>query len=124
MRESHHLKIISRDMSHLRRHTDSLFVCLSFTSLQHRGHLEMAPPFTVPCEGRAAREIHCSNRESYRGSSCGRPLRYRCATTAPHIRTEKVKQREGWNAISNTYDLFMSVIAKSMMWYDLISDYW
>ena len=27
------------------------FVCLCFTSLQHRGHLETAPPFTVPCEG-------------------------------------------------------------------------
>ena len=32
----------------------ALFVCLCFTSLQQRGHLEMAPPFTVPCEGREA----------------------------------------------------------------------
>ena len=31
------------------------FVCLCFTSLQQRGHLETAPPFTVPCEGREAR---------------------------------------------------------------------
>ena len=29
--------------------------CLCFTSLQQRGHLEKAPPFTVPCEGREAR---------------------------------------------------------------------
>ena len=28
-----------------------IVVCLCFTSLQQRGHLEMAPPFTVPCEG-------------------------------------------------------------------------
>ena len=27
-------------------------LCLCFTSLQQRGHLETAPPFTVPCEGR------------------------------------------------------------------------
>ena len=32
-----------------------MFVCLCFTSLQQRGHLETAPPFTVPCEGREAR---------------------------------------------------------------------
>ena len=31
------------------------FVCLCFKSLQQRGHLETAPPFTVPCEGCAAR---------------------------------------------------------------------
>ena len=31
-----------------------LFVCLCFTSPQQRGHLETAPPFTVPCEGREA----------------------------------------------------------------------
>ena len=30
-------------------------VCVCFTSLQQRGHLEMVPPFTVPCEGREAR---------------------------------------------------------------------
>ena len=27
-------------------------VCFCFTSLQQRGHLETAPPFTVPYEGR------------------------------------------------------------------------
>ena len=32
-----------------------LFVYLCFTSFQQRGHLETAPPFTVPCEGREAR---------------------------------------------------------------------
>ena len=31
-----------------------LFVCFSFTSHRQRGHLETAPPFTVPCEGREA----------------------------------------------------------------------
>ena len=33
----------------------ALFVCLCFTSLQQRGHLDTVPPFTVPCEGREAR---------------------------------------------------------------------
>ena len=28
---------------------------LCLTSHQQRGHLETAPPFTVPCEGREAR---------------------------------------------------------------------
>ena len=28
---------------------------LCFTSLRQQGHLETAPPFTVPCEGREAR---------------------------------------------------------------------
>ena len=28
---------------------------LCFTSHRQRGHLETAPPFTVPCEGREAR---------------------------------------------------------------------
>ena len=32
-----------------------MFVCLCFTSLQERGHLETAPPFTVPCERREVR---------------------------------------------------------------------
>ena len=31
-----------------------MFVCLCFTSLQQRGHLETAPLLTVPCEGREA----------------------------------------------------------------------
>ena len=28
---------------------------LCLTSHRHRGHLETAPPFTAPCEGREAR---------------------------------------------------------------------
>ena len=31
-----------------------LFICLCLTSHRQRGHLETAPPFTVPCEGREA----------------------------------------------------------------------
>ena len=34
---------------------NNMFVCLCFTSLQLRGHLETIPPFTVPCERREAR---------------------------------------------------------------------
>ena len=32
-----------------------VFGWLCFTSHRQRGHLETAPPFTVPCEGREAR---------------------------------------------------------------------
>ena len=39
-------------------------VCwLCFTSHRQRGHLETAPPFTVPCEGYEARLIHRSHWE-------------------------------------------------------------
>ena len=37
---------------------------LCFTSNRQRGHLETAPPFTVPCEGLDARFLHRSKRES------------------------------------------------------------
>ena len=59
-----------------------LFLCLCFTSLQQRGHLEMAPWFTVPCEGREARWINRSHRNSNPGRSCGSPLHYRGAKQA------------------------------------------
>ena len=58
-------------------------VSLCLTSLQHQGHVEMAPPFTVPCEGREARQIHGSHRESNPGPSRARPLSYRCSRQAP-----------------------------------------
>ena len=58
-----------------------------------RGHLETARPFTVPCEGREARFLHCSNRESNPGSSRGSPLHYRCATPATHPK-RKLATRE------------------------------
>ena len=58
---------------------------LCLTSHRQRGHLETAPPFTVPCEGREARKIHRSDQELNPGPSHGSPLRYRCATQAPHI---------------------------------------
>ena len=41
-------------ISHI-SYIDVRFVCLCFTSLQQRGHLETEPPFTVPCEGYEAR---------------------------------------------------------------------
>ena len=34
---------------------------LCFTSHRQRGHLEMAPPFTDPCEGHKARFLHRTN---------------------------------------------------------------
>ena len=55
---------------------------LCLTSHRQRGHLETAPPFTVPCEGREARYIHRSDRELNPGPSHCSPLRYRCATQA------------------------------------------
>ena len=50
---------------------------LCFTSHGQRGHLEMAPPFAVPCEGCEARFLHRSHRESNPGPSHGSPLHYR-----------------------------------------------
>ena len=56
---------------------------LCLVSHQQRGHLETGPPFTVPCEGREARFLHRSDRESNPGPSRGSRLHYRCATPAP-----------------------------------------
>ena len=56
---------------------------LCFTSHRQRGHLEMAPPFTVRCEGREARLLHRTHRELNSEPSRGSPLHYRCATQAP-----------------------------------------
>ena len=40
----------------LKLHSSNLLVgWLCLTSHRQRGHLETAPPFTVPCEGREAR---------------------------------------------------------------------
>ena len=52
-------------------------LCLCFTSLQQRGHLETEPPFTVPCKRCEARQIHRSHGESNPRPSHG--------TQAPHI---------------------------------------
>ena len=71
---------------HTRARFVGLFVCLCLTSHRQRGHLETATPFTVPCEGREARQIHRSDRELNPGPSHGSPLRYRCATQAPLVR--------------------------------------
>ena len=45
----------------------------------------MAPPFTVPCEGREAWFLHHPQRESNPGLFCGSPLHVHnhCATSAP-----------------------------------------
>ena len=43
-------------------------VCvLCLASNRQRGHLETAPPFTVPCDGHEARLLHRSHRESNPG---------------------------------------------------------
>ena len=36
---------------------DKLVGWLCFTSHRQQGHLETAPPFTVPCEGREAHRV-------------------------------------------------------------------
>ena len=59
------------------------FGLLCLASHRQRGHLEMAPPFTVPCEGCEARSLHHSHQESNSGQSLGSSLHYRCATPAP-----------------------------------------
>ena len=42
-----------------------------------------APPFIIPCEGREARFLHRSNRESNPVPLRGSSLHYRCAMAAP-----------------------------------------
>ena len=54
-----------------------------FNVLSQRDHLETAPPFTVPCEGREAQFLHRTHRELNPGSLRGSPLPNRCATPAP-----------------------------------------
>ena len=56
---------------------------LCLTSHRQLGNLEMAPPFTVPCEGQDARVLHRSHWRSNPGASRDSPLRYRCTTPAP-----------------------------------------
>ena len=74
-------------------HNSWLVGWLCFTSHQQRGHLETAPPFTVPCEGHEARFLPRSHLESNLGSSFGSPLHYRCSTPAPHILWTKIPQQ-------------------------------
>ena len=56
---------------------------MSLAYHQQRGHLETAPPFTVPCEEREARFLQRFHRESNPGLSRGSPLHNCCATPAP-----------------------------------------
>ena len=64
---------------------ENIYVCcwLCFTSHRQRGHLETAPPFTVPCKGREARFLHPSHWELNPRPSRGSPLHYHCAMPAP-----------------------------------------
>ena len=57
---------------------------LWFTSHQQRGHLETAPPLTVPCKGHEVWFLHRSNRELNPRPSHGTPLHNRCTKPAPH----------------------------------------
>ena len=58
---------------------------LCFTSHRQRGHLETAPPFTVPCDGHEARFLHRSHGESNPRPSHGSPIHYRCAMPVLYI---------------------------------------
>ena len=60
-----------------------LVVWLCLTSHRQLVHLETAPTFTVPCEGREARFLHCPHRESNPGLLRGSPLHNRCTTPTP-----------------------------------------
>ena len=66
---------------------------LCLTSHRQRGHLETAPPFTVLCEGLEARFLHHPQRESNPRSLRGSPLRNRCATPAPPLTRQTVKDK-------------------------------
>ena len=64
---------------------DWLVGWLCFTSHRQRGHLETAPPFTVPCEGHEAQSLHRSHQESNPGPSRSSPVHYHYATPAPPL---------------------------------------
>ena len=66
---------------HIVEATNKQVAWLRFASHRQGGHLEMTPPFTVPYEGREARFLHRSHRESNPGPSRGSPLRYRHASS-------------------------------------------
>ena len=55
---------------------------LCLMSHRQRGHLETAPPFTVPFEAYEARFLHRSHWESNPGPPRGSPLHIRCAMQA------------------------------------------
>ena len=57
-----------------------LFFWLCLTFHRQRGHLETAPPITIPCEGREGRFLYLPHRESNPESLRGSPLHNRCAT--------------------------------------------
>ena len=62
------------------RPIDSEVIYTPFTRIKN-GVLETAPLFTVPCEGREARFLHCSNRESaVAWKSITLPLRHASST--------------------------------------------
>ena len=61
---------------------------LCFTSHGQRGHLETAPPFTVPCEGCEARFLHRSYWELNPRLLHGSPLYFHCAMSALNYKNE------------------------------------
>ena len=67
-----------------------MFDGLCLTSHRQRGHLETAPPFTVPCEGHEACFLHRPHRESNPGSLRGSPLHNRCAIPAPRLEQQSL----------------------------------
>ena len=79
-----------------------------FTSHRQRGHLETAPPFTVPCEGLEARSLHHSHRESNPRPSRGSPLHWnitlKCTTTHSNVL--------GQTWLGNPYPTFHTVNAQ------------
>ena len=58
-----------------------------FTSYRQRGHLEMAPQFTVPCKGREARFLLYFHWESNPG--CGVAVHYTAAAPRKPFRRWK-----------------------------------
>ena len=58
---------------------------LCLTSHRHREMARDGTPFTVLCEGREARFLHLSKRESNPRSSCGSTLLNCCTMPAPYL---------------------------------------
>ena len=72
-----HTKMAHAKMAHVKMAQND-----HLTKMAQWSYFYMAPPFTVPCEGRQSRFLHRLLRESSPGSLRGSPSHNRCATPA------------------------------------------
>ena len=82
---NHYLKFI---------YVENIWLVVFNVPLTARSFRDGTPIYCPLHEGREARFLYCSHRESIPGSLCGSPLHYRCATQAPHENISIHNRRE------------------------------